>query len=246
MTDRPEEVDVLERIEELTHVPFGMDEIAALVAIRKLALTGARSEPRADTTAQNVTDCPEQPESLVNPKVEGVGDTEPSTERVEGDIKKIIDALAENVTESSHIEPEQACPPTKVCVKWGCEKVELVKDGKYHVCPTCRDSYGECPHPDFAEHAEKPPHPADWAAYNEWVAERAEQEPDGIGEKVADGIAALSMGGKCYCSMPGFRCTRCKGMDSVAAIVGLPAREWTRDEVTAVCDFLAPTDGEEV
>lgn len=44
---------------------------------------------------------------------------------------------------------DQACPPTKVCTRWDCDKAGLVRDGTFYICPKCRYSYGECPHPDF-------------------------------------------------------------------------------------------------
>jgi len=138
------------------------------------ALTGARGEPSEQRDPDGFIAISEIDELF------GTGGaTITRAKESHDDLCVTIHSLStptEPSTEPTYIEPEQACPPTKVCVKWGCEKVELVKDGKYYICPTCRSSYGECPHPDFAEHAEKPPHPVDWAAYNEWVAERAPSE----------------------------------------------------------------------
>lgn len=42
---------------------------------------------------------------------------------------------------------DQACGPTDTCVKWPCYGTELVKRGRYWVCPKCLGSYGENPSP---------------------------------------------------------------------------------------------------
>lgn len=40
---------------------------------------------------------------------------------------------------------EQACAPTDHCVKWGCDKAVLEKQGQFWCCPKCGASYGDNP-----------------------------------------------------------------------------------------------------
>lgn len=39
----------------------------------------------------------------------------------------------------------QALIETDICLIWGCNKVELIKVGRFWVCPNCKSSYGSNP-----------------------------------------------------------------------------------------------------
>jgi len=42
---------------------------------------------------------------------------------------------------------DQALSPTDVCTNFKCNKVELIKEGKFWICPICKSSYGSNPSP---------------------------------------------------------------------------------------------------
>src|SRR5690606_683738 len=54
-------------------------------------------------------------------------------------------------------DSDQACAPTKTCVRWGCGNAALRPEGEFYVCPKCRHSYGRHPHPDLPPVSEPEP-----------------------------------------------------------------------------------------